>query len=66
MYSAAVGFYKQLRLEHGVVLGLMSIIQRPDVTYTWIYPTVNYSSGLVILNMAIKEQNILRMNIAIV
>ena len=25
MYSIAVRFYKQLRLEHGVVLGLMSI-----------------------------------------
>ena len=25
MYSVAVGFYKQLRLEHGVVLGIMSI-----------------------------------------
>ena len=25
-FSAPVGFYKQLRLEDGVVLGLMSII----------------------------------------
>ena len=25
MYSATVGFYKQLRVGHGVVLGLMSI-----------------------------------------